>query len=307
MDKRSRKQEIGISQPRPKPYEPVRRPKIIIVDDFGEMKSGEYLKILVRLLSIITCACIVAGALFYYYFYPGLFREADLTKERLVLAEKKIHELTRKKEVLMARLVMSGKDLVIKKENEQENTLAVERIEEKFSTSPESEEGEKINTSLQESQEKVRMNPPSNKIGDLPETQLETEIQKIIKKTVALEKFSVIKDGATGDLLVRFDIRNISKEAGDVSGRIFIVLKSDNDFEDQMLVVPTSAMKNGIPSEYRKGQYFSIANFKTVKFRIKHPGDPELYKKASVFVFNEQADLIFEKVIDITDAVESTQ
>ncbi len=125
MDKRSIKQEIGISLPRPKPYEPVRRPKIIIIDDFGEMKSGEYLKILVRLLSISTCACIVAGALF-YYFYPGLSREAVLTKERLVLAEKKIHELTREKEVLMARLVMSGEDPVNKKENEQENTLAVE-------------------------------------------------------------------------------------------------------------------------------------------------------------------------------------
>jgi hypothetical protein len=265
MDKRSTKQEIGISQPRPKPYEPVRRPKIIIVDDFGEMKSGEYLKILVRLLSIITCACIVAGVLFYYV-YTGLSREAVLTKERLVLAEKKVYELTREKEVLMARLVMSGKDPLIKKENEQENTLAVERIEEKFPASPEPEDGEKI-----------------------------------IEKTVDLEKFSVIKDGATGDLLVRFDIRNISKDTGDVSGRIFIVLKSDNDFEDQMLVVPTSAIKNGIPSEYRKGQYFSIVNFKTVKFRIKHPGDPEFYKKASVFVFNEQADLIFEKVIDIKE------
>ncbi|MBL6996386.1 hypothetical protein [Desulfobacula sp.] len=306
MDKRSRKQEIGISQPRPKPYEPVRRPRIIIVDDFGEMKSGEYLKILVRLLSIIIGVSIVAGALF-YYIYPELSREAVLTKESLVLAQKKINELTREKELLMARLVMSGKDPVLKKENEQENTFAVERIEEKSPVSPEPEEKEKINTPLQESQEKIRMNPLSNKIGDLSETPIETEIPKIIEKTVDLEKFSVIKDGATGDLLVRFDIRNISKEAGDVSGRIFIVLKSDNDFEDQMLVVPTAAIKNGIPSEYRKGQYFSIANFKTVKFRIKHPGDPEFYKKASVFVFNEQADLIFEKVIDITDAVESTQ
>ena len=88
MDYNSRSREIERSQPKPKPYEPDKRVRVIIVDNFGEMKSGEYLKILVRLLSISTCACIVAGALF-YYFYPGLSREAVLTKERLVLAEKK--------------------------------------------------------------------------------------------------------------------------------------------------------------------------------------------------------------------------
>lgn len=306
MDHNSRIREIEKSQPSPKPYEPDKKVSVIIVDNFGEMKSGEYLKSLVKFLSLIAFVSIMTGVLF-YYFYTGLSQDAGLTKEKLIVAQKKVAELSREKEILMARLVISGKDPVIKKVSEQEKTLPVTTIEEKYPNSPEPEKEDKLNKSLLENQEKINLNPSLNKLKDLPENQLESEAQKVIEKTVDLEKFTVIKDGETGDLLVRFDIRNISKEAGDVSGRIFIVLKPDNDFEEQFLVVPKSVIKDGVPTEYRKGQYFSIASFKPVKFRIKHPGDSDFYKKASVFVFNEQADLIFEKLIDITDAVESIQ
>jgi len=306
MDHNSRIHEIESSQPRPKPYESDKRVRVIIVDNFGEMKSGEYLKSLVKYLSLITFVSILAGALF-YSLYNGLSQEAGLTKEKLIYAQKKVTKLTREKEILMARLVISGKDPVIKKVSEQEKTLPVATIEEKFPAPPEPEKEDKIKQSLMENQDKINLNSPLNKQGDSPENPLETEAQKGVEKTVDLEKFTVKKDGETGDLLVRFDIRNISKKTGDVSGRIFIVLKPDNDFEEQLLVVPKSAIKNGIPTEYKKGQYFSIASFKPVKFRIKHPGDSEFYKKASVFVFNEQADLIFKKLIDITDTVESIQ
>jgi len=67
-------------------------------------------------------------------------------------------------------------------------------------------------------------------------------------------------------------------------------------------VVPTAALKDGVPSEYKKGQYFSIAHFKPVKFRIKNQADPDFFKKASIFIFNEQAQLIFEELINITEA-----
>ena len=301
MDNRSKVKQIETGQSRPKPYKQNRRARIIIVDDFGEMKSGEYLKFFVKLLSIISCVCILAGSLF-YHFYTGLSRETRIIKERLTLAEKKVFELTREKEILMARLVLSGKDPVIAKEKEE--ALPVATIEEKFPASPVPEGEDRINDPLKEDHEKIKMNTPLNKMDDLSDTPFETESPRIIEKTVDLEKFTVVKDGETGDILVRFDIRNISKKAGDVSGRIFTVLKPDTDYEDQWLVVPKSAIINGIPSEYRKGQYFSIAHFKPVKFRVKHPGYSDFYKRASVFVFNEQEDLIFEKLINITDSVE---
>jgi len=318
MDTNSRFREIERNQPKPKPYEPDRQVRVIIVDNFGEMRSGDYLKFLVKVLSLTTIVSILAGVLL-IYFYTGSSREDGLTKKSLVLAEKKVNELTREKEMLMARLVMLGEDpaveqlieRLVEKPDEKikkpDQALPVTTIEEKFPDPPVPEKEDKINKSLLENQEKIKMSTLLKKDGDLPEIPIKKEDKSLIEKPIDLEKFSVTKDGETGDLLVRFDIRNISKEAGDVSGRIFIVLKPDNNFEDQFLVVPKSAIKDGIPSEYKKGQYFSIAHFKPVKFRIKHSGDSEFYKKASVFVFNEQADVIFEKLINITEDVESAQ
>ncbi|NOX34368.1 MAG: hypothetical protein GXP56_11655, partial [Deltaproteobacteria bacterium] len=244
--------------------------------------------------------------------YTGLSRDAVSIKTRLLVAEKKVSRLTREKEVLMARLVISGKEPGIEKLSEKEGKPAVAKLEDKKPLvsknkeikpiSPEPEDMVKAETPLKVENKKNIIKPELNRIAKLPEIPAEPELAKGINKTVSIEKFTVVKDGLNGDLLVRFDIRNISKDPGDVSGRIFTLLKPDNDFEDQWLVVPTAPLKNGIPSEYKKGQYFSIAHFKPVKFRIKNQAEPDFFKKASIFIYNDQGDLIFEKLIDITEA-----
>ncbi len=311
MEDISRELEREIAQSKPKPYKQIRTTRVLIVDDFGEMKSGDYLKTFIKILSIISIVCFVAAAL-YYYFYTGLYRASDLTKNRLVLAEKKINKLIQEKEVLMARLVISGKDPVIEKKSKKQDKPIVAKVEEKkplvsknepIKTIPsEPEDEDDVNKVLKAEQGKNIIKSKSNTNSKLPGIPIESEPPNTINKTVSIEKFAVRKDGSNGNLLVRFDIRNISKESGDVSGRIFTILKPDNHSEDQWLIVPTATLKDGIPSEYKKGQYFSIAHFKPIKFRIKSQAVPDFFKTASIFIFNEQAELIFEKLINITEA-----
>jgi hypothetical protein len=311
MEDISRELEREIARSKPKPYKQNKETRILIVDDFGEMKSGDYLKTLIRILSIVSIICFAAAAL-YYYLYTGLYRDADLIEEKLISTEKKLNELIQEREVLMARLVMSGKDPVIEKKNEKQDKPIIAKVEEKkpliLKNEPiraipsEPEDEDEIDKSLMVGQEKNMIKSTLNMMSESAETVTETETPRVINKTVSIEKFVVTKDGRNGNLLVRFDIRNISKKSGDVSGRIFTILKPDNSLEDQWLVVPTAALKDGIPSEYKKGQYFSITHFKPVKFRIKNQADPNFFKTASIFIFNEQADLIFEQLITITDA-----
>jgi len=311
MEDISRELEREIAQSKPKPYKQNRTTRVLIVDDFGEMKSGDYLKTFTKILSIVSIICFVAAAL-YYYLYTGLYRDADLVKTRLVLAEKKVNELIQEKEVLMARLVIAGKDPVIEKKSKKEDKPSIAKVEEKKSLvlkneeiktiSSESDNKDDTNKILIAAQEKNIIESKLNTNSKLPAIPIETKPSETINKTVSIEKFVVTKDGSNGNLLVRFDIRNISKEPGDVSGRIFTILKPDNHSEDQWLVVPTTALKDGTPSEYKKGQYFSITHFKPVKFKIKNQAGPDFFKLASIFIFNEQAELIFEKLINITEA-----
>ncbi len=320
MEDISRELEREIVRSKPKPYKQDRKKRVIIVDDFGTMESGNYLKTLVSILSIICIVCLVAAA-WYYFLDARLSKKVKSMENRLVLAEKKVNDLTREKEILMARLVIEGKEPEIEKKNtKKDNQVLAQDQEKKWVSknkevkpiSSESETIANINKPSMVEQEKNIIHPqfnPNSESIELIEAAAKTESSsetmttpRGIKKNIDIEKFSVTKDRTNGDLLVRFDIRNISNEPGDVSGRIFTVLKPDNNNEDQWLVEPASSLKNGIPSEYKKGQYFSITNFKPVKFIIKSQAGPDFFKKASIIIFNEQSDLIFEKHIDITEA-----
>lgn len=280
MEDISRDLEKEIARSRPKPYKLVRKSRLIIVDDFGKMKSGGYLKTLIMALSIVSVVCCSAAVLF-YFLYTDLSQQLFFKKTKFAQSEKKIEQLTREKEILMARLVIAGKKLTeTEKKSKTEDNPAGLKTQETETITSEAEKKNKTDRSV-------------------PETQTEDESAQIINKTVTIEKFMVKNDKTKKNLLVRFDIRKISKEPGDVSGRIFTILRPASASQDQWLVVPATSLKNGVPSEYEKGQYFSIKNFKPVKFRIKNQADPDFFKKALIFVFNEQKDLIFEKLIDI--------
>lgn len=298
MEDISRELEREIALTKPKPHKHDRKTQILIVDDFGKMKSGEYLKRLVISLSIGSAVCFVLAALF-FSLYMGLSRNSGQVKARLGVAEKKLEELTREKEVLMARLVIQGKEPGGIGDTQRPEQVADLKNSEKKTVVPQKQATTPEKLTQPEENKAASLKPTSG--TDAQGKSAETALKLPSKKKVAIEKFTVTRDHDNGDLLVRFDIRNTSLVPGDVSGRIFTVLKPESDDDGQWLVVPPSSLKEGIPSERRKGQYFSIAHFKPVKFRIKNQADPQFFKKASIFIFDTQGELMFHKLIDITE------
>lgn len=311
MEDISRELEREIAQSKPKPYKQDRKSKILIIDDFGKMKSGAYLKKLAWFFGGLSFIGILTSTVL-FALYTNLDKNTKETWQKLTHLEQKVVELTREKEMLMAKLVLSGKELVVEETNPVSSTA-----EKKAETPPKpapvaakpTPEPEKETVSKSENKQLAVSLPSIVKTPEpaieptLPEPQVGTTdgTPEGIKQNVSVEKFTVKKDGNNGNLLVRFDIRNISAEPGDVSGRIFTILKPDIINEDQWLVVPTSTLEDGQPAEIRKGQYFSIAHFKPVKFRIKNHTSPDYYKKASVYIFNTDGELMVEKLIDITE------
>ncbi len=277
MEDISRELEREIAKSKPKPFKKNRKIKILVVDNFGKVISGDHMKILLMVLSFISIVTFLTSAYLFYHYYT-LSREAVSAKTSLILAEKKISELTGEKEVLMARLVILGKEPGVKKTLEKDERPLNNDQEEKAAGNP------VIGLTLQAATERQ-----------------DTTEAKVNNKTISIEKFIVTRDRTNKDVLVQFGVRNISKEQGDISGRIFTVLQPDNNIEEQWLVVPAAKLKKGIPIENQNGQYFSIAHFKPVKFKIKSEVNSDFYKKASIFIFNIEGELVFEKTIDITE------
>ena len=315
MEDISRELEKEIAQSRPKPYKKNRMSRVLIIDDFGKMKSGDYLKLLVKGLCTVCLVCFILAVVF-YKLYTDASRDADAAQSGLTRLQQRVEDLSGEKEVLMARLVMLGKEPVLTaqaeppklKEKTKPAAPALKQKPETVKSDPIPPEPDikKNNTPAVLSAKKEEpVSPVAGTDGEQQDKEADSAIPPADNKMVAVEKFTVTKDGDNGDLLVRFDIRNVSNAPGDVSGRIFTVLKPEARTPDQWLVVPSTSLKGGIPSEYRKGQYFSIAHFKPVKFRIKNSAGPDFFKTAAIYIFNNQGELIYQKLIEITEAEQS--
>ena len=292
MEDISRELEREIALSKPKPYKQDRKTSILIVDDFGRMSSGQYLKSFVTVLSFVSLVLLVAAGLL-FYLYTGLSRNSGIVQEKLVVSQERVKTLTREKEVLMARLVISGKkpDIQPDSKNEPVPTVSLDSAKKEKVPAVDLPKDPPVPLKAKPVEPQAPAAPVVATAPAVP-----------VKKTISVEKFTVTRAGGKGDLLVRFDIRNMSEDQGDVAGRIFTLLKPDNSDPGQWLVVPASPLNEGVPTEYKKGQYFSIAHFKPVKFRIKNQADPEFFKKATIFIFNNKGDLIFEHLIPITEA-----
>ena len=307
MEDISKELEKEFAQTRPKPFKRIKDTRVLIIDDFGLVKSGEYLKSIIRVLSVVSLVCLV-GTILFFSLYIGVLGSSGNAKRDLKHAEKKIDALVQEKEILMARLVIEGKKPVLKNGDSDKKTMAPEvgpGLTEKWTTIGDSDQAGLEKEIKADIKDKAKSTTPDDKISKAANSGTSTDgvATSAIKenKTIRVEKFTVKKDPANGDLLVRFDIRNISNKPGDVSGRIFTILKPDIQNNRNWLVVPSSTLEKGIPTDPRKGQYFSIAHFKPMKFRVKTSVDPGNYTYATIYVFNDDGKMIADSQIDITE------
>jgi len=107
MEDISRDLEKEIAHSKPKPYRQEHKTKLFLIDNFGEMKSGEYFKTFLGFLSIVSIISL-SLAIVFYCLYSNLYEKNSLNNIKLDNAQKKVQELTVQKETLMAKLVISG-------------------------------------------------------------------------------------------------------------------------------------------------------------------------------------------------------
>lgn len=324
MEDISRELEREIARAKPKPHKTSRKKKVLVVDDFGELKSGAYLRVMVYVFSIISLVGILSSTGLYYFYSHEAAENVRLTATVAGL-EKKAKQLTSDKELLMARLVMSGNTSGLESAVAEADSPASAKEKKPgvlakadymngapnkalpAEAEPESEPEE----SAEAPAAAVEL-PDQAEEGDLPdqeeagvESATSQEVNIAGEPIVAVEKFSVTPGGRAGEIYVRFDIRNIKKDPGGISGRIFTVLKPESGEDRNWVVVPKAPLENQMPSVYRKGQYFSISRFKPVKFTVKTNAAPESFKQAAIYIYGEDGNLIFDTTIKITGEEEN--
>ena len=93
----------------------------------------------------------------------------------------------------------------------------------------------------------------------------------------------------------RFRLKKIDTSAGTISGRAFVILKSEHTDQSQWLISPSISLDAGRPVNTGQGQFFSIARFKQMNFKFKNVRDHSQYQSAAVLVYAKDGQLLLEK------------
>ena len=296
---------------RPDPVKKKIKTELYFIDEFGRINPVSWMRPFMFFLVFLTLASSSTAAFFVYFYTHGGAVNKELV-QRLHSQEKSIQKLTSDKELLMARLVLSGNALDILPESApvvEPGPEEIKKVKKNIDTpSPsnaqkDNRDGVKENiedsldekTALQQS----RVNNV-DKDGKIVDKNIEP-----FPKIIDIEGIRVFNDGENGDLLVRFDIKNISVDSTNISGYVFVVLKPAPLPVSDWLILPTVAMDKGKPAHYKKGQYFSIAHFKPVNFRLKTHLSPEAFKMATVFVYDDDGGLMSMQDITLSESEES--
>ncbi|HCY84344.1 MAG TPA: hypothetical protein DHV36_04330 [Desulfobacteraceae bacterium] len=322
MEDISRELEREIARAKPKPHKTSRKKKILVVDDFGEMRPGGHLKVMLYLLFITSVVGLVCAAGLYALFDMANKENKALASD-LATLEEKVGRLTRDKELLMARLVMSGEKPELPEIAEAKTPVAKKSAASVDNASPKVKKAgvppkpdvrpkpEPEPDTAEDASQVPLSGTPENGRDEAAESgssSFDAEEKSGSSETanepfVAVEEFTVSRGNSDGELIVRFDIRNVSTKPGGISGRIFTVLKPKDSQPSQWVVVPSSPMEKGVPSVYKRGQYFSISRFKPVKFTIRNQSAPESFNTAAVYIFNDDGKLKFETTMKINELV----
>ncbi|MDY0221433.1 MAG: hypothetical protein RBR67_09880 [Desulfobacterium sp.] len=279
---------------RPAPVKKKIKAEFYRIDELGKMTCVTWVLPLICFLILLTLVTTLAAGSFAYLFLHDSDTRVKLVQE-LDRNDQAIQKLAREKEILMAQLVLSGITPDLEPVPEPgivvsgENSLHANGVENPEKIAPASDsvapEGEKLTDT----------EPPSATVGPVSndgssDGSLETMPPTL--EIVGIEQIRVVNDKKNGDLLVRFDIKNISADLNIISGYIFVVLKPASTLLSDWLVLPSAPIVKGRPSVFKQGQYFSIAHFKPVNFRGKSSLSPGDFKLATVFVFGEDGGLI---------------
>jgi hypothetical protein len=264
-----------------------RKPKswqLLFVDDHGKMVSFPWINKLAVLI-LATLLGFMVSTLVLLVLYAGHETDRAELKAKLDQSERNVKELRNEMDILLAKLVLTESKIAADPD-------AVPVQEENHGAPPE-KTPEKQEVSVKSPEEKA---VPEQKETPPPPREKEPRV------VLGVTDFKIGPEAGTADVLkISFVIRNINRAVRTASGYIFIVLKQDENDPNTWFSVPAVNLLDGHPQQIKEGQFFRISRFKTVKLRIRNQMAHHLLKTASVFVYDDQGDRIFEKNFPISD------
>jgi hypothetical protein len=270
-----------------KPTRKNKRWTLLFVGDQGKVVTVRWFRWIVMLwASLLVLAAIAIGTLYFLYRHT---RNVNVSLQRsLDNIQQQIVGFRSDKEVLMAQLVVA--------ETEMERLRArmgPKHVEKAPGNQQEdrAKEEPRLDSQVVQQTEAAVSGPEGKLLSGAPPADPVAQ-EKDLK--VSIGEFNVFHEAASSTFRAQFIIRNTGPNSNLVSGYTAVVLKKLNTPPDNWLTLPTLKLAAGVPAGDKRGQYFSIARFKTVRLMVKSKMDSRQFNTATVYVFDTNKNLLLE-------------
>ncbi len=273
---------------------------LLFVDDHGKVISlGQVKRVVMVATAMVAVVAVITGWL--YFLYRSNAQEKKRLQTALEASQQKVNVLRDEKDQMMVRLVLAESKI-----NAGQVGNKTEKINTKTdgSQAPSASAATKpmVAADLKVSQpagkppvaKPVTVAAAATATPDTPAASGSPEEPQVVD----VEKPMVLYETDTNRLRVSFILRKTDPNTESVIGRAFVVLKPDQVDRKQWLTIPSVTLTDGKPSQVYRGQYFSIARFKPMKFERKVK-DPSRLQYVSVFIFTKEGELLLEKELPI--------
>jgi|GEM_PF-446309 len=265
---------------------------LLFVGDQGEVVTIRKFK---GLMLLAICIMIVAlsAAASIYMLYKKPFEENRRLEAELAKVGGQIRMLGEERDLLLTRLGIAESKLKKAQAAAQPAAIASDPGTKPVDAPADTASPDSAAAPVAPSAPAPAAEPEPPVKREAPPTVTPEEVKPEIK--VDVRDFRVRHAPEQKLLNVQFRLKNVNVEAGAVSGRTFVVLKSDRDAETGFLTIPKARLVDGKPARIHRGRYFSISRFNVVKFKSTYEAPPRTLNSATVFVYSGAGDLLLEK------------
>ncbi|MBI4619418.1 MAG: hypothetical protein HY739_04540 [Desulfobacterales bacterium] len=143
-------------------------------------------------------------------------------------------------------------------------------------------------------------NPRSAPVSDGPGSPEKSKIATLLSSEISIGDFKVVTAESEPDIInFTFTVYNNTEDNRLVSGYIAMIAQNEDINSPVYGASSMVEVKNGVPVDYRKGQFFAIKHSKPLKGRIKRPKGGAEFKEIVIFVYSIEGDILLNKSFKI--------
>jgi len=149
-------------------------------------------------------------------------------------------------------------------------------------------------------------NPRSAPVSHGPGNPEKSRIATLLSSEISIRDFKVVTSESEPDIInFTFTVFNNTEDNRLVSGYIAMIAQNEDINPPICGASSMVEVKNGVPVDYRKGQFFAIKYSKPLKGCIKRPKGGVGFKEIVIFVYSIEGDISLKKSFKIDPSQEN--